>query len=71
MQNGQPRRNGQIPRKIQPYKTELGRNRSHELAKYKQWNKNCDKKSPKYKSPGPDGFTAEFSHLEKSKCIFF
>ena len=24
---------------------------------YKHWNWSCDKKSPKNKSPGPDGFT--------------
>ena len=34
MQNGQPGRNGQIPRKTQPSKTEPGRNRNHEHKKY-------------------------------------
>ena len=51
MQNRQPGKNGQIPRKIQPSMTEPGRNRNCEQAKYKQWNKNCDKKSPKIQKP--------------------
>ncbi len=42
MQNRQPGKNGQIPRKIQPSMTEPGRNRNCEQAKYKQGNKNFD-----------------------------
>ena len=31
-----------------------------EIINYKLWNWSCDQKSPKNKSPGPDGFTGEF-----------
>ena len=40
--------------------TESGRNRNYEQPNYKHWNWSCHKKSPKKKSPEPDGFTGEF-----------
>ena len=40
---GQPGRNGHILRKVQPSKTEPGRNRNYEQASHKPWNQNCDK----------------------------
>ena len=58
--NGQPERNGQIPRKVQFLKTEPRRNRNYEQPNYQYWNWSCDQKPPKSKSPGLDGFTGEF-----------
>ena len=54
---------GQILRKVQPSKTEPGRNRNYEQPNYKNWNWSCDQKSPKNKSPGQDDFTGEFYQI--------
>ena len=43
----QPGGNGQILRKVEPFKPEPGRSRIYEPANYKHWNPNCDQKSPK------------------------
>ena len=65
--NGQPGRNGQVLRKVQPSKTEPGRNRNYEQPNYKHWNWSCDKKSPNTKAQ--DEMASQESsikHLEKS-----
>ena len=42
-QNGQTGRNAQVPRKVQPSKTEPGKkNRNHEWTNHKHWYQNCD-----------------------------
>ena len=46
--------------KIQPSKTDQGRNRRSKQTNYQQWNWIGNQKLPKYKTPGPDGFTAAF-----------
>ena len=55
--NGQVGRNGRILRKVQPSKTESGRNRNFEQNKHNHWNQNCDRKkvSPKAKAQGFTG----------------
>ena len=54
------RRNGQILRKVQLPKTELGRNRKFQQTHHKHGSWNCNQKSSNKQSSGPDGFTAEF-----------
>ena len=43
--NGQPRKNGQILTKVQPSKTEPGRNRKYEHTSHKHWNWNREFKT--------------------------
>ena len=50
----QCRRNGQILTKVQPSKTEPGRNRKYEETKYKYWNWNGDLKTLIYSIYGKD-----------------
>ena len=45
--NGQPGRNGQIFKRVQPSKNEPRRNRNDKQANYKHWNQNSDQKSSK------------------------
>ena len=58
--NGQPRRNGQIPRSVQSPKTESGRNREYKQIPIMKLNQELKKKKTPNKNPGPDGFTGEF-----------
>ena len=51
-QNGQPRRNGKILRKVQSPKTELERNRKYKQTKHKCWNWICDYKTPNKQKSG-------------------
>ena len=37
-----------------------GRSKNYEQHNYKHWNWSCSQKSPKEKSPGPNGFMGEF-----------
>ena len=60
----QPGRNGQILRKLQPSKTEPGRNRNYEQVNHKHWNWICDQKSPKNRSLGADSFK-----VNSIKCL--
>ena len=66
IQNWKPRRNGQILRIIKHSKTESWRDRKSELMnhEYRDWD--SDPKAPKNTDPGPDCFTGEFFHPEKS-----
>ena len=56
----QPGRNGQALRKIQPSKTEPGRNRKHEQINHSTKIKTVIKNLPTNKSPRPHGLTGEF-----------
>ena len=40
--NGHTGRNGHIPRKLQSFETEPGRNRKYGKTNQKHWNWNCD-----------------------------
>ena len=60
MQNGQPGRNGQILRKIQPSKTDQEETEIMRKPITSTEIKTVIKTLPKNKRPGPDGITGEF-----------
>ena len=57
----------EIVRKVQPSKTEPGRNRNYEQPNYKHWNWSFDQKSPKkQKQDQMASQENSIQHLEKS-----
>ena len=68
-QIGQSRRNGYIPRNIQPTKTESGRNRKSEQTDYWLNLLTSNQNLSINKSLGPDGFTIELYQILKEELI--
>ena len=64
-QTGQSRRNGYIPRNIQPTKTQSGRNRKSEQTDYWLNLLTSNQKLPTNKSLGPDGFAGKIYQTPK------